>query len=471
MIIIKDFQTGIAKSPLLGFQEFRGLNITDKPGLVYPNKALTKESSTTVDDFIEWFVLTSEGEVWGYTRENNNYVFKRATNGTWSELTGHDNTGADGITFWKGYVGIIQNDTISWYKISDDSNDNWGAGKLTTRSSADRKASIHAQDDYLYISADNVIDKIEEDTTFVPATEASFTITKAKLTLPADFNIHCMEELEDKMLIGGYRGPLANAYLSADIYVWDRSSTAVERVLKITEEGVWDMLTIDNLTYFRAGRKGRWYVTNGHSVNYLGGIPTSLLDLTSINLVRFGQAFNVGDLIYFPVGCDTAIGNLGLYSINIKTGAVNFEHIISANETGVNDKVWLGGGVAVGGSSSNIIVSWHDANGSAFGCDDLSSTGYTSDRAFFISQWYQAGYDGKENNFNNPIIKLSQPLASGDSLKVYYREALNGGWTEHYVESTVGFQEGAMPPISDIKNIQFKVILNQNSTLEAIILE
>ena len=465
-IHINNFQKGIAISPLFGFQEIRGLNITDKPGFIYSNRALVDDdNNTAVDDFMLGMVKTSEGEVWGYSREGGNHVFKRTSGGVWSELTAHTDTGINGITFWKGYVAIIQGGSIDWYDIADDTCESgWSASVITSNAT---HPTIHAQDDALYLGAGNVIDKIVEDTDFLPETGATYTITKAAFTLPEDYTITCFEELGSKLLIGTKK---AGDDLSAKIFVWDRAKTTLDGIIKIEDEGVWEMITINNLTYVRAGLKGRWYVTDGTNVRLLGEIPTTLLDLTSVNLAYHGNSFNIGDLIYFPVGYGSALSHLGLYSINIHTGVVNYEHIISANETGENEGVLIGGCMPVGGATTNFVVAWWDLNAPAYGVDNLSATKYTSDRTFLISEWYQLGFDGEENSLERPVLKLAQPLASGDSVKVYYREALNGSWTEHYSEDTVDFQEGAMDAINDIQNIQFKVVLNKDAMLEAIIL-
>jgi hypothetical protein len=51
-LVINEFYRGIGQSPYVGFEHIRGLNITDKPGVCYPNYALVKESSTTITDKI-----------------------------------------------------------------------------------------------------------------------------------------------------------------------------------------------------------------------------------------------------------------------------------------------------------------------------------------------------------------------------------------------------------------------------------
>lgn len=467
-IRIKDWFKGIASSAYFGFQEIRGLNIIDKPGVVYPNLALVKESGSTVDDLVEKFTKASNGDVWGYSEETANSVFKRTSAGAWAKFAGggsnHGNTAIKGIEFWKGYVAIIHNTTIDWYDISDDSCDtSWGSSDI----SAGDHPSIHASDDKLYIGAGNVIDSIEEDTDFVPGTGATFTVTKVALDLPEGYTITCLAELGDVLLIGTTKAGNSSV---ADIFVWDKTSASFDRVIKIRDEGVYEIIVIDNLAYIRAGKKGKWYITNGTTVDFLNGLPTTMLDLTTVNLSVKGQSFNMEDLIYFPVTYNSALEGLGLYSINIKTGKINFEYIISANEVGANDGVWLGGGIALGGSTTNFLLAWNDINGSTFGVDDEGSARYTSDRAFLISQFMSVGTKAFERTFSRPEIKLSKPLASGDSFKVYYRTAQNGSWTSHYTESTVGFQSGTMPSITAVKDIQLKVVLNKNTELFEIIL-
>jgi hypothetical protein len=464
-IIISNPQKGIAPSAYLGFQEIRGLNITDKPGVCYPNLALEKESATTVDDFIEKFIKTSEGEAWGYTSENTNSVFKRTAVGVWSELTTHKATGIKDIAFWKGYVAIIHANTISWYNISDDSCDtSWTAYAITDGG----HCSIHASDDVLYIGSGKYLDSITAVGTFDPADPATYSVAKGTFKVNSDYAIICLEELGDRLYIGTSK---SGDSMAADIFVWDFSSVFHERIIRVNDEGVNIMVASNNLLFVQAGRKGRWYKTNGSSVELLSVLPVTLTDTTTTSLAVGKQAQLYNDLIYFGVTYNGVLSGQGVYSVNISSGSVNFEHIISPNETGANNGINVGGIMALGGTTSNLLVSWVN-NDVAFGVDKLSASRYTSDRAYLISQFFRVSYVNQKRTFNQPEIQLAKPLGSGDSLKVEYRTAQNGSWTSgYYSQSTSGFQSGVMTSIPACKNIQLKVTLNNTTELMDVILK
>lgn len=469
-IQLNNFQRGIALSAYFGFAAMRGLNITDKQGIIYPNLALVKESGSVVVDLPEKFVKTSEGEVWGFTSETLNDIYKRTTLGVWSELSLHTDTAIGGIDFWKGHVAVILGATIDWYDITDDSIDtSWGASDITSANPHPSLAS--EEDDDFYIGSGNVIDKVVENDgqNFDPGTSASYTITKATMSIPEDYTITALEDYGNVMLIGTTK---AGNSLAANVFVWDKTSALASRMIKIHDEGVQEIVVVNNEIFIRAGRKGRWYrSTNAITAELFTQIPTTLLDLTTVNLSTRGQAFNIGNLIYFAVSSSSAIGGLGLYSFNVNTGAINFEHIISANVTGADDGVNLGGGIALGGDNTNFVVGWNDINGSAFGVDDVGSVRYTADRAYLISRFYRLGEKFDKKTFEDIDIILTKAIVSGDSVKMYYRTAINGSWLSVFnnaVEDAAGdtksfsdtIQEFSRKFIQDKKNIQFKIVLN-----------
>ena len=49
-IIINEFQKGIGASPVVGFANMRNVNVSDRPGIVYPNKPLSLDSSTIITE-------------------------------------------------------------------------------------------------------------------------------------------------------------------------------------------------------------------------------------------------------------------------------------------------------------------------------------------------------------------------------------------------------------------------------------
>ena len=126
-IVINNFQAGMAPSAYLGFEELRGINITDKPGAAYPNSATAKDSGSTIDEaYIQEITEDSAGNQWGHDGGGQN-VYKRTAQDTWSKFTpggsNHTASNIKGIHYWKGYVAVIFDATIDWYDITDDSCD------------------------------------------------------------------------------------------------------------------------------------------------------------------------------------------------------------------------------------------------------------------------------------------------------------------------------------------------------------
>ena len=476
-LIVKNFQKGIAPSSYLGFEEIRNLNITDKPGGCYPHSALTKESSTTVDDLIEGFTKTSESEVWGFSKEVANNVYKRTSAGTWSKFApgGSNQTdiGIGAIQFWKGYVAIIQmGGSVDWFDISDDSCETSWASDAISDAPGSEMAVIHsAQDDYLYIGGGRVIDRIVEDTNFVPGTGATYTVTKALYTLPEGYTIVSMVEIGSKLYIGTSK---AGNDAEAAIFVLDPTATTWETVLTLRDESILNMIAINNLLYIQGGRKGAWYVSNGVSIEKIAQLPYTLIDLSSKNLqvalTRNAIAYFNG-LIYFGVSAfstNTPLEGLGVWSLNPRTGALNFEYTLSHGEYGqtTNKSVYIGALMPIGGATTNLNVSWYDENGSAYGVDDIGSANYTTDLAFLISQFYRVGTQLNKRSFSNFEVQLSKPLASGDSVKLYYRTAQNGSWVQiGSTWNTVGEQDNQFEEVISAANIQFKIVLNDEAEL------
>lgn len=492
-IIINNFQRGIAPSSYLGFEEIRNLNITDKPGICYPHKALTKESSTTVTDILRKMVKDSEGDVWGYGTEEGNDVFKR-DGGSWELHEGgaanqHTDAGIDGMFFWKGYVGVIISGTIDWYDITTDQADtSWGASDITDSGSNPHPAIHSRNDDNVYLGANNVIDSIAEGASgFTPdgGTPAAYIVTKAALDLPEQYTITNLEELGEKLMIGTSK---TGNDLEATIFPWDRSSSSFDTPIVIKDESIVNMITVNNLLYVQCGGRGNWYVTNGVSVEKIGQIPITLVDLSSIQLDRATGREAVcymNDLIYFGVSYNSgSIECLGVWSLNPKNGAFNFEYTISPGEYGqtASKAVYIGALMPLGGATPNLLVSWFDDNGSAYGVDDIGSNRYTDDKAFLISQFYRAGFVLNKRPLHTWEVQLAKPMASGDSVKLYYRTAQNGTWknvVDDVTESTTAASnaafmsyavEGAIQSfrrdrVIEAENIQVKCVLNDEAEL------
>lgn len=513
-IIINQWTKGMGVSAFTGFQEIRCLNITDKPGVIYPNYASLEDDSGGVIATLLVDLAYDLNNWWGHDGTGKK-VFERTGTDTWVSRTGHAAADIQGIFNYKGYMGIIQDDDIGWFGVSDSAFDLTWSNAITAGGTI--KPSIIAQDDKVYIGSGNKIDSIAEDTDFDPNTGATYTVTKAAVDLPEGENCHTILEMGDFLWL----------VCKHKIYPWDKSSDSFNSPVVFNKE-INQAIVFNNTMYVQAGIKGEWYVTRGTSVQLFAKIPDTLTDINSGTVTVFKPAIH-NDLIYFGVGHTTTTFNpQGVYSLNPNTGALTIEHLISTNGYGKTNTIQFGRIASLSEtteSASGIIIPWTENSVSK--TDILqSSIRYTSDRAFFITDLMSVGSAGNLRGFNKPEIILSKPLAANDSLKVYYREVVvkndititddwinttvysvgdvrtvslkdnfvcivahtsaftdrpgSGvnwetkwvrSWELIYNQSTDGFISGIMNAIPSVKNLQLMVVLNLGTELQKIILD
>jgi len=135
-IQILNFQKGIGQSPYVGFEELRCLNVTDKPGICYPNGALSKESVSVVVDRIIGTCVDGNN-MYGFSNKTYIDIYKYTGGicGTWTELSGQTASKINGIAFWKKYLIVLHSDGqmdatnddgTSWNLLFDDFGDSVG---------------------------------------------------------------------------------------------------------------------------------------------------------------------------------------------------------------------------------------------------------------------------------------------------------------------------------------------------------
>ena len=489
-LIIKNFQKGIAHSSYLGFEEIRGLNITDKPGVCFPNYSLTKESSTTIDQKIIDTCWDNQGQLWavGATK-----LFKRTTAGIWSSITLTGTPGAIvGVAFFgattvksKGWIILFNGTTTDILDLADETTwiDNWAAlgGSIANR------PSIVATDGVLYFGmGNNNLGSLTENTLdgFAPGTGASYTVknnSDPALDIKKDFVIRDLVELGNKLLICGAKSGDNN---SAIIFPWDKDATTFNIPIILHEDGDaagWQTISIGLKTYIQVGKRGKWYITNGTEALLFAQMPITLTALIPASTLLNRKAIDiVNGLIYFGMSADSTQKSMGIYSLNPNTGAINFEYLISTNKDGSVDSIEVTSINSLG--NKKFISTFSDSASSTFGADKINTTRYTSDLVYLVSRFYRVGGKVDKRTFNTIEIQLSKPLASGDSVKLYYRTAQNGSWlnvqngavedavgdTFSFI-STVGDQSAMINTTIKVENIQFKCALNDEAELLEII--
>jgi hypothetical protein len=483
-IRIDNFQKGVAPSCYLGFQEIRGLNIIDKPGVIYPNYALSKESSTTVDALIrDMWIDPITGIVYGYTPAK---VFKRATNGTWSAVTGHGSTETYsfiGMFVWRGfsasgsYIFFIHSDgNVDVYDPTTGQGwtNNWKNAWIDVGGSTFAKPTLIGSDDKVYIgngTGDYGIYSIAEvaGQTFDPDDSGTYTLTTPALDLPKLNKTKCLAELYGNLLAGTY---ISYDDTKATIFPWDKSAASYLTPLELGVDTVWRMVAKNNLVYANAGKSGEIFVTNGTTTQILTKMPETMVSgalASPDSLFSYsanGLVFNGMELLFAWHGATSGTNcNWGIYSINVATGAIAMKHTISTGKFGDAEEIYIGAILPL--SYNSYLVSWYDAtSGGTYGVDKVGTARYLTDEAFFITQFYQIGTRNHKATIQGLNINLTKALSTNDSVKVYYRTTQTGSWTLLHTMSTG--QSDYTPAIQSVENIQFKVILNNTAELLSI---
>lgn len=482
-IIINNFQKGIAQSPFLGFEIMKGLNITDKPGVVFPNYALVKESSTTITDLIFETKWDNAGQLWGVSDAK---LYKRTTGGTWSSvaLPGGGSSGThQGIAFWgnnatktNGYLLLFAGGKVDLLDLADETT--WVKGWTTMTGATTKMRSFVASDNVLYVALGTnyglgLIAELTpgsfDGTVGTAVIEGSST---PSLVLPAGFYVAMISELGSTLLVCANKAGNNN---SATIFPWDKSSTDFDIPIKFFEDGDyagWQVIPWGLKAYVHVGKRGQWYVTNGTEAVKFSKIPTSVVDIDPDSFLIYPDAADiVNGLIYFAMSHDsTGYTNLGIYSLNPNTGAINYEHTIS---TGAVGAVTLKITSIKSLGNKEFIINWMDDT--TYGADKVDTNRYTSDSAYLITPFLRVGTKHHLRTFSTFEVQLTQPLASGDSVKLYYRTAKNGSWrsiNNNAVEdaaddtlsliSAVGDSSGIVVDRNlKSENIQLKCVINK----------
>lgn len=430
-ITISNFQKGMSSSPYLGFAHIRNCDIRqeNKLGSIRINRKSIATAST-INGLIKWFVTdTITGSIYGLT--STGYLYKSVNLGqTWTEVTGNTKTlgYGQGLVYWKGNIFVARSTSLDVYEIDDST---WSNGWQTLNTVYGFHPIIVGQDDILYIGNGRYVASLQENTgqDFDKDTGATYTWNAQALDLPEDYEITTMCELGTNLLIGTRKG--ANLYEQkvADIFPWDRTSDTFELPIKLEENGINQMININNTVYVCAGIIGNFYTTNGSSTQLAFKVPINIEDTeygTWINPYPNAIMLHKGAL-YF--GLSTGGGNLDPLAIySYKNGVLTIENTISTGADGSTGIVQIGSLLSVGNEA--YIIGWQSA--STYGIDTVAvdnGNRVTSYGAYFESQMFRVGSNLKERTFTTIDFSLGKPLSSGQGVRISYRKNIEDSYT------------------------------------------
>jgi len=382
----KNFQGGLSDSENTGvegsFYEGVGVNIHGKPGMATVNQKLTKESGTTVTDFVKSSVQGTNGIT--YFFGDTGRIYSRSADGTYT--LAYTRSSNDAILSACEYDGYLYYTTAAHLHrkplpgLGDWSDHQGDWGIFTNGDTKYHPMIVNGL--YLYVGDGRAMATVDDLGNFTAnGIYGGSTFT----SLPHGFRARCLYNYDTDILIGSVVDETIN---KARVFRWDGTSSTYDSTDEIGEPGIQAFVPIDNSVFAICGNRGNMYFYDGKSLREppakrLRGNYSST-DFIEVHpdavdgfdgLAMIGVSRSAGEPILHGVY------SIGRYDKNYPL-ALNLEYLISTNS---RTSVEIGVIKAVG---QNMFVSWKDWNdpGSlTYGIDKIDwTTKYAS--AYLITR-------------------------------------------------------------------------------------
>ena len=487
-ITINEWAKGIEESAYIGNGDIRFCD-TDEYGSLQVGRKFVEDDEKNADEV--------SGKIIEFTKvvDGNSFTLvglddvqqlytKNDSSDEWSKVSYSQPGNGGGLAFWKDYVFIFRDSTLSDITRIDIYGPVSTGASLTaswqTLSSTDhyKVASEIGNEDILYMGYSNFVASLEEvaGETFDPANTNTYNFTQEHLVLPENYSVSHLEEMGELMMVcaNSDSGQLSK------VFPWDKLSLESETPIKVTGGEIGQATFWLSTLFIRVGCYGDIYIFTGSSFSLYKKMPRTLGTVSLLSSIG-GSARN-GMTVYenklvFTASIGSNDGNLSVV-FSLDTDKSLQIAYMSSN-----------GNVSSGGSLPNmelgalfadysrvennlrndLLMGWKEnlAGTNDFGIDTLNNSsgkydGYDSN---FVSQLYRVGTPVIKKTFSGVDFVLSENLASGDGIKLEYRTTTNGSWSTGAEftfadQGAINEYEAPSSIKSDLTNIQFRVSLD-----------
>ena len=422
---------------------------------------------TTNNEYI-YFCVDINGRAWVYDT-NNAYL---TNTGKWlymnNKVDNTTTTDTASVIVWKGYLFSIDTEGINYTQLA----------ALTTMTgawvylwqpalTANPHKSVVSKDDRIFFGNGNHVGSLFQNGgfTFAPLDPTTYSYSTTALAILTEDRVTCLAELGSDLLIGG------NNNL---VYPWNMIDVGYGQIIRLSENYISRMVTVNTTTYIFAGHKGRIFMTNGGNATPYYKIPEYLSGTTNAYINWKDATFN-NNQIYFSFSVTTNAGATidqygGVWALNVDTAKPSNPRLQNqlsyAAYTGYASCITQYRGLTFDANPSSdgygLLVGWY--SGSTSGIDIGSSTPYTNGEPYIIFDPIPVGTFKMKKTFQNLEYKLSIPLVSGESVSLYYRTNLTDAFTQ--VPITSGGATGDLSGLCDTVTfensqwVQIKAVLN-----------
>jgi hypothetical protein len=245
-----------------------GFDLHTTPGVLKVAQKLTKDSGTTVTEFVKCMIVSTNGYTYHFSSESGK-IWQRTDTGTWSLVyttnPGAGEAGCLGAIEYNGYIYWATQSRL--HRIPADNAK--GSADWTANAVPNWQTFLVTDSQYhpmviqnldLYIGDGNLLAIVDSDENYVGDA----------LDLPESYRIKCLAKFGTDVLIGTVVDDKVN---KAQVFRWNTYSVSFTTADEIDEVGINAFIPGDNVIYVNAGLRGNIYVYDGEQLHLFMKIP------------------------------------------------------------------------------------------------------------------------------------------------------------------------------------------------------
>jgi hypothetical protein len=272
VIAIENFnQGGLSDSKFSGqpnsLYKLVGFDLHTTPGLLKVAQKLTKDSGSTVDEFVKCQIVSTNGHTYHFSSTSGK-IWERTELGVWSlvytTIPSAGDAGCLGALEYQDYIYWATEDYLHRIKASDGEGDaEWTANSAPNWKVFDvTDPEFHPmveQNGVLYVGDSNQLAQVDTG-----------VFSSNALDIKTPLRIKCLGKMGTDVLIGTYVNDSVN---KSQIIRWDTYSVSFTSDDEIEEVGINAFIPGDNVIYVNAGLRGNIYVYDGEQLQLFSKIP------------------------------------------------------------------------------------------------------------------------------------------------------------------------------------------------------
>jgi hypothetical protein len=444
-----------------------GVDVHSEPAVLKAEQKLTKDSGSTVSEFVKWQVTSSNGNTYHFSSQSGK-IWERNSSGTWSLVyTVAPAAGSASILGAIEHNGYIVWATQSRLHRILATNAN-GAANWTANATANWQTFTNANSSYHPMVEQN-LNLYIGDGNFLAEWDGT-TFTANALDIKSPLVIKSLGKLSTDVLIGT---EVDSNITKTEILRWNTWSVSFSSSDPIEEVGINAFLPADNYVYVSAGRTGNIYVYDGVTLELFKKVQGDY-SATATCIIHPDAVSNLQGQVLFGISNVAGNPNLqGVYRLGRHSRNYNWimdlAYPISERSGGnlVLSGIEIGSIITRG---EKIFVSWK--NSTTYGVDILDYTNKL-DGAYFESRIMRPD----RYNFST-FTKFDMPynsLPASTAITLYYDKNYAGTYTTpsspqvtDVDRKIITLEEGV-----EATTLQLKVVFtcsgNNSPSLEAIV--